>query len=86
MTRVLVAAVLYSALVASAAAGQTEFGLDLLPGAASTASGKPATTAPARPAPPEAARCIPALPCGTQLYGAVRKNGAVELQAPVWRW
>lgn len=32
------------------------------------------------------ASCPPALPCGTRLIGSVRKNGAVELQIPGWRW
>ena len=29
---------------------------------------------------------LPALPCGTQLLGTVRKNGAVELAVPAFRW
>jgi hypothetical protein len=36
------------------------------------------------PADPE--RCVAPLPCGTRLLGAVRKNGAVELQVPALRW
>lgn len=30
--------------------------------------------------------CPPALPCGTRLLGAVRKNGAVLLEVPAMRW
>jgi hypothetical protein len=49
-------------------------------------SGKPQLVMPP-PAPlPEPARCPPALPCGTELYGVVEKNGAVELKVPVLRW
>lgn len=32
------------------------------------------------------AGCLPELPCGTRLIGTVRKDGAVELQVPAWRW
>jgi hypothetical protein len=30
--------------------------------------------------------CLPALPCGTRLFGTVRKDGAVELKVPALRW
>ena len=50
-------------------------------------SGKPMLVPPA-PLPLQTTepRCLPALPCGTRLLGTVRKNGAVELQVPAWRW
>jgi hypothetical protein len=32
------------------------------------------------------AGCLPELPCGTRLLGTIRKDGAVELQVPAWRW
>ncbi|HVC53406.1 MAG TPA: hypothetical protein VND87_15415 [Stellaceae bacterium] len=35
---------------------------------------------------PGATRCLPALPCGTHLYGAVEKNGAVAIEVPALRW
>ena len=30
--------------------------------------------------------CLPELPCGTRLLGTIRKDGAVELRVPAWRW
>lgn len=33
-----------------------------------------------------ATRCLPALPCGTHLYGAVQRNGAVAIEVPALRW
>ena len=52
-------------------------------------SGKPMIFTPppqaaAAPAGPE--KCPPALPCSARLIGTVQKNGAVEVQVPVWRW
>ena len=75
-----------------AIAGQSGNGVDLsgppagLPRPAD--SGKPAIsiTPPATVGLDEAARCLPALPCGTLLLGEVRKNGAVELRVPALRW
>jgi hypothetical protein len=85
------AAALLLAVATPALAGQAGGALDLsgaVPGPWPPAeSGKPAI-APrygAEP-PPEARPCPPALPCGTRLLGTVRKNGAVELQAPALRW
>jgi hypothetical protein len=51
-------------------------------------SGKAAIVPPAARAPgqEESEKCVPALPCGTRLLGAVRRNGAVELQVPALRW
>ena len=58
-----------------------------LPGPLPADSGKPMIPAPAAPvAHEEAANCVPALPCGSRLLGTVRKNGAVELQVPAFRW
>ena len=85
-----VAAAFGLAATAPAIAGQPASGIDLsLPGAPSVAeSGKPTIAGP--PAAPlgagDATGCAPALPCGTRLLGAVRKNGAIELQVPAWRW
>ena len=70
---------------AQAVAGQPGGGIDLsLPPPAD--SGKPALGGPG--APPFGAQrdCPPTLPCGARLIGSVRKNGAVELQVPAWRW
>jgi hypothetical protein len=30
--------------------------------------------------------CLPALPCGTHLYGASQKNGTVGVMVPVMHW
>jgi hypothetical protein len=66
-------------------AGQAGAGIDLaLPPPAE--SGKPATGEHFAPPLGEARECPPALPCGTRLLGTVRRNGAVELQVPAWRW
>jgi len=35
---------------------------------------------------PRASPCLPALPCGTRLFGAVEKNGAIGVQVPALRW
>ena len=51
-----------------------------------TERGKPHLTVPPAVPPPESPRCLPALPCGTQLYGAVERNGAVELRVPALKW
>ncbi len=73
-----------------AVAGQSDASLDLfgtvplLPPSAET--GKPATQMPRPAGANEAGPCLPELPCGTRLYGTVRKNGAVELQVPALRW
>ncbi|HEX3538319.1 MAG TPA: hypothetical protein VHU15_16295 [Stellaceae bacterium] len=57
---------------------------------ASADTGKPVifTPPPAQgfPAPPEPDKCPPMLPCGARLIGTVQKNGAVEVQVPVWHW
>jgi hypothetical protein len=89
---VLAAAVLAAAVPGLALAGQPIPGLDMsdasqgLPRSAD--SGKPMILAP--PAAPlgqrGTGRCVPALPCGTRLLGTIRRNGAVELQVPAWRW
>jgi len=41
-----------------------------------------------RQPPPEPAPgpCLPALPCGTRLYGASQKNGIVGVIVPVLHW
>ena len=52
----------------------------------SAESGKPAARYPAEPAAPGGDNCVPALPCGSRLYGTLRRNGAVELQVPAMRW
>jgi hypothetical protein len=74
-----------------AVAGQPGGGLDLfdpVPGQSSAESGKPMIGGWARtaPAPGSATPCAPPLPCGTRLLGAVRKDGAVELQVPALHW
>lgn len=84
------AGVLAAAAQATALAGQPAGGLDLsgtvpaLPPPADT--GKPALPPPAAFMPRGPETCVTALPCGTRLYGAIRKDGAVELQVPAWRW
>ena len=30
--------------------------------------------------------CVPGLPCGTRLLGAVQKNGAVAVEFPALKW
>jgi hypothetical protein len=71
--------------------GQGADGLDL----ANPWSGLPpsaVTGSPMLGGPPAAARpsdlgpCAPPLPCGTRLLGSVRKDGAVVLQVPAFRW
>jgi len=88
----LVTAALALAAAAPALAGQSEGALDWsrplagLPPPADT--GKPAVLAP-QPVPlvqGETGGCPPALPCGTRLFGTIRKNGAIELQVPALRW
>ena len=50
-------------------------------------SGKPAIFAPPAFVPGRPAEdCLPGMPCGMRLLGAVRRNGAVELQVPALRW
>jgi hypothetical protein len=78
------------ALIAPATAGEPVSRPDLsgirlgLPPTAET--GKPPTIPPGAVAPRGSDGCLPALPCGTRLLGAVRKDGAVELQVPALRW
>jgi len=72
-------------------AGQPDGSLDLtrsLPGGYAAESGKPMIGGLPEPAPlPGGAdRCAAPLPCGTRLRGAIRKDGAVELQVPALRW
>lgn len=38
---------------------------------------------PPKDAPPP---CLPALPCGTRLYGASQKNGTLGVTEPVLHW
>ena len=53
----------------------------------SPATGKPVIVMPsAAPRHGKAAPCLSPLPCGARLYGTVRRNGAVELRVPAWRW
>jgi hypothetical protein len=86
---IVAAALTLIAAVVPAVAGQGDTGVDLSYAAPvlppSAATGKP-RVAPAGPVEPEPGSCIPALPCGTRLYGTLRRNGAVELQVPAWRW
>ena len=80
---------LAGAALSPALAGQSAVDLDLLPGLPPPAdSGKPAIVPPVAAAPEQndTGSCQPPLPCGARLLGAVRKNGAVELQVPVLRW
>jgi len=62
--------------------------LDWLPGSvAPTEAGKPAIVPPYALSPAsDDERCLPSLPCGTRLLGTVRRNGAIELEMPAWRW
>jgi hypothetical protein len=91
--RRLAATIVLAMMVAwPAGAGQSGSAVDLsgppagLPRPAD--SGKPAVslTPPPNAGRDEAERCLPALPCGTLLFGEVRKNGAVELRVPALRW
>jgi len=86
----LVPAVFLLGATAPALAGPPANGVDLsLPGTPALADGgKPAIGgAPAASlGPDDAGGCAPPLPCGTRLYGTVRRNGAIELQVPAWRW
>jgi hypothetical protein len=85
----LVAAALVIAAAAPAGAGQATGRVDLSTGLAglpsSAESGKPILGGPP-PGQEDATGCAPALPCGTRLYGAIRKNGAIELQVPALHW
>lgn len=90
--RLIPAALAFAAAAGPALAGQPAAGFgppDGLPGLSPPAeSGKPAFGA-ERAAPlgtGETGGCMPALPCGTRLFGTIRKNGAVELQVPALRW
>jgi hypothetical protein len=80
---------LAGAALAPGFAGQATVDLDSSPGLRPAAdSGKPAIVPPpvAALGQNEAGRCLSPLPCGTRLLGAVRKNGAVELQIPALHW
>ena len=35
---------------------------------------------------PNRSSCLPAVPCGTRLFGTVEKNGAIGVQVPALRW
>jgi hypothetical protein len=81
----------FAATANTATAGQTGAGFGLrenslgLPPPADT--GKPALTLP----PPGVldrapGGCLRVLPCGTRLLGTVRRDGAIELNVPAWRW
>ncbi len=91
----LIAAALVLAASPPAVGGQPAAGLDLpaiAPGGPPADSGKPAISGPPAAAPGQGGStggttgCAPPLPCGTQLLGSVRKNGAVELRMPALRW
>ena len=81
------------ALPASAGEGTARTAVDLgrlLPSPANTGKPdpfefSPDALAPAGPA-GDSDKCLPALPCGTRLLGAVRRNGAVMLEVPALRW
>ena len=51
-------------------------------------SGKPLTLTPPPIAmrPDDATGCVPGLPCGARLTGAVQKNGAVAIEFPALKW
>lgn len=82
------AAALALAAAAAAGAGQSaDLDLSLRSlGLPSAETGKPPSAFPAVPPAPNGGRCLPALPCGSRLYGAARKNGAIELQVPALHW
>ena len=84
-----VAAVLVCSLDPSSRAGErdrADGGIVWTPPTAGT--GKPVIFVP----PPQPATmaekqtCLPALPCGSRLIGAVQKDGVIELKVPAWRW
>jgi|HubBroStandDraft_6_1064221.scaffolds.fasta_scaffold987262_2 hypothetical protein len=86
-TRLIAGAALFAAV--PAAAGQTGSGIDLsqpMLERAPAETGKPLLPPPNSTLPSIREGCIPALPCGTRLLGAVRKDGAVEVQVPALRW
>ena len=78
---------------ASAGEGPARTAVDpgrLLPSPANTGKPdpfefSPDALAPAAPA-GDSDKCLPPLPCGSRLIGAVRKNGAVMLEVPALRW
>ena len=89
--RRLIAAAFFVGAAAPAGAGQSTIPLappDAWSGLPpSPATGKPViVTPPAAPEPGEAGPCLSPLPCGARLYGTARRNGAVELRVPAWRW
>ena len=87
----LLAAAFFVVGAAPLEAGQPTGGLDLtgaVPGLGAPAErGKPLLgRPPAALGLDSGSGCVPALPCDTRVLGSVRKNGAVELQVPAWRW
>ena len=85
---ILSAFALAAATAQPAVAGSSAADPDWLPGLSRSAdSGKPAIVPPAAALEQnESGSCQPPLPCGTRLWGTVRKNGGVELQVPVLHW
>ncbi len=86
---ILAALTLAGAALGPAFAGQSTVDLDVSPGLPPAAdSGKPAIVPPpvAALGQSETGSCLPPLPCGTRLWGTVRRNGAVELRIPALRW
>ncbi len=77
------------AAAGAAAAGESNAAVDLWAPPSSLPlpadRGKPLMLPPLE-AGPDTSHCLPPLPCGTQLYGAIQKDGAVELQVPALRW
>ena len=52
-----------------------------------TESGKPLVLTPLLALRPDnQTGCVPVLPCGTRLLGAVQKNGAVAVEFPALKW
>jgi hypothetical protein len=85
---------LLAAIMALPAAAQqktppVEFGAPPVTGSLTPSdSGKPMTLTPPPIAirPDDTPNCIPGLPCGTHLTGAVQKNGAVAIEFPALKW
>lgn len=85
--RVGVLAAMAAVAALPAVAGEMRPALDLsaMPPAGSADRGKAVIfTPPPLVSAPQ--RCLPPLPCGARIVGAIEKNGAVELQVPAWRW
>ena len=76
------------ATTAPAVAGESAAVTDLRPQLLPPAdTGKPSgVMPPASDGPATAGHCLPPLPCGTRLYGTLRRDGGVELQVPALRW